>query len=169
MLSTAENNPPKKRTTPNTRYHRKKETLRFGANPSRRPAAQILAALVGETTTRSPNTIASVLNNKLIAVASQLEELVVRRRRSCRHVRVDSIRATADRTSVPSLLRRTGTHCPLSAPTLVHLRSIEYLNIPSGGHLRPVSFDRAAIIFRPRASTSPAISGQNTNFSALAS
>src|SRR5580700_9749385 len=68
MLSTAKSTPPRKRTTPNARYHRKNETLRSGANPRRRPAAQISAALAGETITISPNAIATAPNNKFIAM-----------------------------------------------------------------------------------------------------
>src|SRR5580704_16562420 len=72
MLSTAKSTPPKKRTTPNARYHRRNKTLRSGANPWRRPAAQISAALAGKTITISPNAIATAPNNKFIALALQL-------------------------------------------------------------------------------------------------
>lgn len=70
MLSTAKSKPPRKRTTPNTRYQLKNETLCLELNPSSRPDAQILAARTGHTATKIPNAMPTMLNSRFIPVAN---------------------------------------------------------------------------------------------------
>lgn len=71
MLSTTKSKPPSQSTMPNARYNRKNAALCVGINPSRRPAAQILAALTGDTAMKIPNTMATAPMIKSIGTAVQ--------------------------------------------------------------------------------------------------
>jgi hypothetical protein len=68
MRSIAKSAPPRNRTIPNARNQRKKETRLWGASLSRRCEDQILAARAGDVAAKPPSTIATVLNNRSIAV-----------------------------------------------------------------------------------------------------
>jgi hypothetical protein len=57
----------KQSMAPNTRYHRRNESLLVGANLSRRSAAQISAARWGATTIKTPSAILTALTNRFIA------------------------------------------------------------------------------------------------------
>ena len=59
---------------PNARNHRRNEARLCGANFSRRSEAQISAARAGEIATKTPSAIATVLNNRLIAVVIGLSD-----------------------------------------------------------------------------------------------